>query len=84
MALNAACVGLGNLVVLISPADAGDAGPATSAVFDCGDSGQVAETRFELTGVPIPEVALIRATVVEGGGVLRHAAFNVSIEQHAP
>lgn len=84
VALNAACVGLGSLVVLISPADAGDAGPASSAVFRCGDSGQVAITRSELTGMPIPEVAMIRAYVVEGLGVLRHAAFNVSVEQRTP
>ena len=81
VALHAACTGIGTLVVLVEPGDGGDLGARPAAVFPCGGPGTEADNRVELTGMAIPDVATIRAMVVEGLGTIRHAAFNVSIEQ---
>lgn len=80
VAVNAACSGTGTLIVLLGTAEEGDSGARPAAVFPCALGGTAA-TRVELTGMPIPQVAMLRATVVEGLGTLRHAAFNVSVEQ---
>ena len=81
VALNAACTGDGTLLVIVEASGGSGAGVAPSAVFPCGGTAKVAENRFEVTSAPIPDVATVRATVVEGPGVSRHAAFRVSVEQ---
>ena len=84
VALNGACRGVGSLVVVILPASGGDSGAGPSAVFPCGGTGATATNRFELTGMSIPDKATVRATVVEGAGTNRHAAFYIAIEQRQP
>jgi len=84
VAVNAACTGNGTLVVLIRPASSGDAGVGPSAVFPCGGPGTAVVNRFELAGLSVPENATLRATVVEGAGTLRHAAYQVAVEQRQP
>ena len=81
VALSAACAGDGSLVVIVEASGGSDAGVAPSAVFPCGGSGKVAENRFEITNMPIPDVATIQATVVEAPVATRHAVFSVSVEQ---
>lgn len=83
VAINGACNGNGTLIVLIRPAESGDSGVGPSAVIPCGDPGAPA-VRFELAGMSIPNDATIRATVVEGAGAIRHAAYQVAVEQREP
>lgn len=83
VAVNGACNGNGLLVVLIRAAESGDSGVGPSAVFPCGDPGAPA-VRFELAGMSIPKNATIRATIVEGAGTIRHAAYGVAVEQREP
>ena len=79
VALHAVCLGGGTLIVLVS-SGALPSGVEPTAVFPC-SSGTIAENRFELTGMTIPRAAVFTAVVVEGAGVIRQSAFNVSIEQ---
>lgn len=83
VAINAACNGNGTLVVLILPASSGDAGVGPSAVIPCGPPDAPA-VRYELAGQSVPKNATIRATVVEGAGTVRHAAYQVLVEQRQP
>ena len=82
VALNASCSGGGTLVVIIGKNRLGVDGvqAAPSAAFPCGEGGEVGTSRVELDGAPSGDV-IVSAFVVEGGGVIRHAAFNVSVEQ---
>lgn len=83
LAVNGACNGNGTLVVLIRAAESGDSGVGPSAVIPCGDLGAPA-VRLELADMSIPKNATIRATVVEGAGTIRHAAYQVAVEQREP
>ena len=83
VAVNGACNGTGTLVVMILPAASGDSGVGPSAVIPCGDLDAPA-VRYELAGMAIPKSATVRATVVEGAGTTRHAAFQVLVEQRQP
>lgn len=46
--------------------------------------GATAVNRFDIADMPIPNQTTISATVVEGLGTLRHASYNVSVEQRQP
>lgn len=84
LALHASCSGEGTLMVIVTTQ--GQEGTssylAPAGVFDCPDLGETSTGRVEL---PDAEAGVITATayVVEGLGTLRHASFNVSLEQRA-
>jgi hypothetical protein len=82
VALNASCSGSGTLIVIITETGLGldGAQAAPSAGFPCEEGGDVRTSRVELDGAPAGDV-IASAFVVEGGGTIRHAAFNVSVEQ---
>jgi hypothetical protein len=82
VALSAACQGIGDLVVMVSGSEPSDAQPAVgmAATFRCGEHS--ATGRVELAEAPTGDVQ-VSAFVIEGGGALRHAAYNISIEQQA-
>ena len=84
VAVNASCLGSGTLVVMVSETRLSGREPfeAPSAIFPCGAGGQIAPSRVELSDAPVGEVTA-SAFVVEGGGTIRHAAYNVSLEQRA-
>ena len=74
--LHAACAGLGSLVVQL-----GDEPVALAVVFPCGGHGAIADNRYEIKNVTIPQRMTIIASVVEGAGELYRSSFFVSIEQ---
>ncbi len=84
LALSASCSGEGTLMVIITREgkEAESAYVAPAGVFACPDLGQVSTGRVELPDVPAGAVT-VTAYVVEGLGTLRHASFNVSLEQDA-
>lgn len=84
LALSASCSGEGTLMVIITMEgqEAESAYVAPAGVFACPDLGQVSTGRVELPDVPAGAVT-VTAYVVEGLGTLRHASFNVSLEQDA-
>ena len=80
VALSAACVGSGDLVVMVSGSASNAAQPAVgiAARFRC--DVESASTRVELFQPPTGDVTL-SAFVAESGGAIRHAAYNISVEQ---
>ena len=74
--LHAACAGLGSLVVQL-----GDEPVALAVVFPCGGHGAIADNRYEIKNVAIPQRMTVIASVVEGAGELYRSSFFVSIEQ---
>jgi len=77
--LHVACAGLGSLVVQL-----GDGPVAPAVVFPCGGHGVIADNRYEIKNVTIPQRMTIIASVVQGVGELYHSSFFVSIEQPQP
>lgn len=82
VAVSAICSGTGSLVVIIADAAATEPIVATSVTFPCTVDDQAGPNRVELTDAPTGEI-VASAFVVEGGGTIRHASFNVAIEQPA-
>jgi hypothetical protein len=82
VAVNATCAGSGTLVVMLSASPPSDADPvaATSVVFPCSEDAEASASRLELAGAPVGDTT-VSAFVIEGGGTIRHAAYNVSVEQ---
>lgn len=82
VAVDATCAGSGTLVVMLSASPPSGAGPvaATSVVFPCTEDAEASASRLELAGAPVGDVT-VSAFVIEGGGTIRQAAYNVSLEQ---
>ncbi len=82
MAVNAACAGSGTLVVMLSAEalSGGDPVAATSVAFPCGEGAAASASRLELTSAPVGDITA-SAFVIEGGGTIRHATYNVSLEK---
>ncbi len=85
VAVSAACAGSGTLVVMLSAQLLVDGDPvaATSVAFPCGEGVAESASRLELANAPVGDITA-SAFVIEGGGTIRHAAYNVSLEQTSP
>jgi hypothetical protein len=83
--LAATCVGNDTLVIAPSSGQSGTlAGPARAFVLPCGRTNPAAG-RVAITDLmPVPDVVTVSAGVVEDPGTLRHATFELSVEQPAP
>ena len=82
VAVSAACAGSGTLVVMLSvqPLSGADPVAATSVAFPCVEDAAASVGRLELANAPVGDITA-SAFVIEGGGTIRHAAYNVSLEQ---
>ncbi len=83
VAVNAACAGSGTLVVMLSAQPlSGGSNPvaATSVAFPCGEGAAASASRLEFANAPVGDITA-SAFVIEDGGTIRHAAYNVSLEQ---